>query len=602
LNAVAAELTGWPAAAAVGQSLSEVFQVLDADAGRPLDNPAALRETCGTGPVGAAILVAKNGAVAFIDEGAAPLRDRIGNVRGAVLIFRDVSERRRQIAELERRERQFHSLAESIPRLCWMANPDGHVFWYNRRWYEFTGNSFAKMEGWGWQSMHDPLVLPRVMAGWRAAIQAGVPFEMDFPLKGADGRFRQFLTLVIPMRDQSGQVARWIGTNTDVTTVREAAQALRDRERELQTIADNTPDILSRYDRQLRHVFINRAAERVSGRPQAEFLGKTHRELGLPDAPRMEAALRFVFSQGERRTIELRHESQAGPLDFLVQFIPAPRPDGEVEHVLGVSRDRTAEKAAQDALRATDRRKDEFLATLAHELRNPLGPLRTGLRVLRKTQDAAVMQRTHEAMERQLGHLIRLIDDLMDVSRLTSGKVVLRRERVSLESLVEMALEATRVQVEASGHTLLVDVAEPTLWLDVDVTRMCQVLANLLTNAVKYSPDGSRISLAAWREDCQVVIAIGDEGLGIPAHMLAQVFELFAQINNTLARAQGGLGVGLTWRAASSTCTAAASSPPAPASTRAAPLPCACRPPSRWRLDNGLESVMPRWISIRKRI
>ncbi len=218
---------------------------------------------------------------------------------------------------------------------------------------------------------------------------------------------------------------------------------------------------------------------------------------------------------------------------------------GRPASMTGTITDITDRKCAEEALKDADRRKDEFLATLAHELRNPLAPLRTGLHVLNLSGDPAVVARTREMMERQLSHMVRLIDDLLDVSRINSGKITLRKEQVLLATVVDTAVEASRPIVESSKHQLRTALSEEPVWLTADSTRLAQVITNLLANAAKYTPEGGIIDLSAAREGREVVIRITDTGLGIPPGMLADVFEMFTQVNRTLERSQGGLGIGL---------------------------------------------------------
>ncbi|WP_165250914.1 PAS domain S-box protein [Paludisphaera soli] len=199
------------------------------------------------------------------------------------------------------------------------------------------------------------------------------------------------------------------------------------------------------------------------------------------------------------------------------------------------------------ALQETDRRKDEFLATLAHELRNPLAPVRNGMQILRLGPAAGeARERTLGMMDRQLAHLVRLVDDLMDVSRVTSGKVVLRRERVELREIVEAAVETSRQMIDGGGHELVVRVPEGPLPLDADRTRLVQVVSNLLNNAAKYTPQGGRIEVSAALEGAAVAIRVADDGIGVPAEMLPRIFDMFTQVGASLDRAQGGLGIGLT--------------------------------------------------------
>jgi signal transduction histidine kinase len=235
-------------------------------------------------------------------------------------------------------------------------------------------------------------------------------------------------------------------------------------------------------------------------------------------------------------------------------------PDGTPTYFDGITVDVSAQKRDQERLARVlnrereqarlleeqDRRKDEFLATLAHELRNPLAPIRTGLQFLRMGGSGEQATRTHEMMERQLRHLVRLVDDLLDISRITLGKVELKKERVDFRTLLGSAIEATRPLVEAANHELAVRLPADALPLDADPTRLAQVLANLLNNAAKYTPPGGRIQLTAEIEASMLVVRISDTGVGIPPDMLSKVFDMFTQVGRSIDQSQGGLGIGLT--------------------------------------------------------
>jgi len=219
-----------------------------------------------------------------------------------------------------------------------------------------------------------------------------------------------------------------------------------------------------------------------------------------------------------------------------------------------IFRDLTDEKRVADNLRRlatnlaeTDRRKTEFLATLAHELRNPLAPLQNGLEIMRlSTGNPEVLGKTREMMERQLTHMVRLVDDLLDVARITRGKVNLKKEPVELKNIVRSAVETSMPLIRASRHELDVHVADETMVLDADPTRLAQVVSNLLNNAAKYTPTGGRIVLMAKRDGIEAVVAITDNGVGIPEDLLPTVFDMFTQVGQNKEQAQGGLGVGLT--------------------------------------------------------
>jgi two-component system, sensor histidine kinase len=205
-----------------------------------------------------------------------------------------------------------------------------------------------------------------------------------------------------------------------------------------------------------------------------------------------------------------------------------------------------AELARQaEELRRADRRKDEFLATLAHELRNPLAPIRTGMDLLVRRRDHESAERTLGVMQRQVTHMVRLIDDLLDVSRITRGKLELKRERVSVTAVVAAAIEASRPLIEKNQHTLRVDVKDASLHFEADVTRIAQVISNLLNNSSNYTASGGLIELTVERVGEDALIQVRDNGTGIPREHLENIFEMFSQVNRTLDRSHGGLGIGL---------------------------------------------------------
>lgn len=215
--------------------------------------------------------------------------------------------------------------------------------------------------------------------------------------------------------------------------------------------------------------------------------------------------------------------------------------------------DITPLRQAEDELRRravelqdADQRKDEFLAMLAHELRNPLSPIRSSLEIMRiREVDDPHVRKSRDIIGRQVDHLTRLVDDLLEVSRINSGKIELQRERLTLASVVARAVEASRPAIDAKGHHLVVSLKDTPVWVDADLTRLTQVLGNLIHNAAKYTPDGGRITIEAGREGPDAVIRVRDTGFGLPVNMLSRVFDMFTQVNRSLDRSQGGLGIGL---------------------------------------------------------
>jgi signal transduction histidine kinase len=199
------------------------------------------------------------------------------------------------------------------------------------------------------------------------------------------------------------------------------------------------------------------------------------------------------------------------------------------------------------ALQAADQRKDAFLATLAHELRNPLAPLRNGLQLLKLAKDdPAFIERTRNMMEQQLGQMVRLIDDLLDVSRINNDMIELSKELMPVDLPIRQAVETSSPLLDSQQHTLRIELAPEPLFLQGDATRLTQVFSNLLNNAAKYTPKGGNIRIEAARDGDAVVVSVIDNGIGIPQHMLGEVFDMFMRVDDSLERAQGGLGVGLS--------------------------------------------------------
>jgi PAS domain S-box-containing protein len=329
-------------------------------------------------------------------------------------------------------------------------------------------------------------------------------------------------------------------------------EAPRSAEQEFRTLADNIPYLVARFDRELRHVYVNPQVERLTGLPASEYLGKTNRQMAAAPEDILvagEERLRHVLQTGSETALEFT----LGDRSFHAWFGPEFGATGRIETLLCITRDVTEQKRLEAELRRrmeelahADRRKDEFLATLAHELRNPLAPLRNGLELLRRGgDDPALGTRTRQMMERQLGHLVRLVDDLLDLARVTQGKLQVRLQAVDLVSVVESAVETARPLLEERRHRLQVTLPEAQVLLHADLTRLAQVLGNLLTNAAKYTDPGGHVSVTAECRGQLVVIRVEDDGIGIPAQELPRLFRIFSQVTPALERTQGGVGIGL---------------------------------------------------------
>jgi PAS domain S-box-containing protein len=483
-------------------------------------------------------------------------------------------ERTRISHALRESEHVFRALANSIANLAWMARPDGWIYWYNDQWYEYTGTTPADMEGWGWEQVHDASTLPTVKERWQHSIATGTPFEMVFPLRGADGTFRRFLTRVNPVRDSRGQVVHWFGTNTDVENERRAAEVnaeLRERERlarheaELQkrllySLFMQAPTLIAVL-RGPDHVveLANPPVCRIWGRTEEELLNHPLLEV-LPELRDQvfPSLLSEVYETGvpyvgnEIPAILARKQGPPETVYFNFVYSPFRNADGAIAGIFVIASDVTEQVLARnqlnelrEAAESANRAKDEFLAMLGHELRNPLSPILTALQLMKlRGSDASERERT--VIERQVNHLTRLVDDLLDVSRIARGKVELKEEIVEIGEIVAKAIEIASPLLEQRTHTLNVQVDRRGLTVKGDSTRLSQVISNLLTNAAKYTAPGGHITIRTEEDGGDVVIRVRDDGMGIAPEVLPRVFELFVQERQAIDRSQGGLGLGLT--------------------------------------------------------
>jgi two-component system, chemotaxis family, CheB/CheR fusion protein len=293
----------------------------------------------------------------------------------------------------------------------------------------------------------------------------------------------------------------------------------------------------------------NLGAQRLFGYTAQEAIGRPVTMLMAPERHHEAFDILLRIRRGERlehyETERVRKDGTRVQVSLSVS--PLITADGQIIGASKIARDITAPKLAEQALREADRRKDEFLATLAHELRNPLAPIRNSLHLLELSGNtSSAVEYVRAMMERQVNHMVRMVDDLMEVSRITRGKIELRRERVDLDSVIRSAIETSQPWFDAAGHRLDLSIPAEPLVLDADPVRLAQVFANLLNNAAKYTEQPGTIRVAARREDGGVTVSVRDSGIGIPAEMLPRVFEMFAQIDSARGRSQGGLGIGLT--------------------------------------------------------
>ena len=376
--------------------------------------------------------------------------------------------------------------------------------------------------------------------------------------RGVDGAdVQRYLDLVfIALRDGGGAVTGLLVHGVDQTDRKLAEIALHDSRERFQKIVGQAATGVVEMDVAGNIRLVNQRFCDMLGYREEELLGRGILEVTAPDSAALTAeTLGALLATGQGFQIDKHYRRKDGTLVAATSSVNAVRgANGETQGVVAIVLDTTESKRAAENLRRladdlaeADRRKTEFLATLAHELRNPLAPIRSGLGVMRLNRDLpAGMTRVREMMERQVSHMVHLIDDLLDVARISGGKLNLRMERVSLNGVLASAVETSLPLVEAAHHELTLDLPDDVLLVDADATRIAQVVSNLLNNAAKYTPAGGRIDLALRRDGGQAVVTVTDTGIGIPAHALLTVFEMFSQVGSGAERAQGGLGIGLS--------------------------------------------------------
>jgi PAS domain S-box-containing protein len=648
---------------------------------RAADGDVPIVMFTGRGDEDVAVEFMKAGAVDYLPKASLTPERLTTSFRYALEMARTAAARRQAEQDLRDQESRFRTLANAIPQLAWIADAEGSIYWYNQRWYDYTGTTLEEMQGWGWQAVHHPDHVQRVVERIRRSFQTGDPWEDTFPLRGTDGEYRWFLSRAVPMRRSDGSITGWFGTNTDVTEQIEAERMLREREAEFRTLANAIPQLAWIADSDGRRYWFNDRwyeytglrpdqcvglgwqlvhhpdhRERVCNGQLAAFRAQiewedTHRlhradgeyrwflSRAMPIKDREGRVLRWIGTNTDiserlesehalaaseerfRRALAIetvgvifftvtgeitgandaflrmagftRADVEAGRArwdeltapEFMPQSLRAVeefkatgrttpyekqyvRPDGTrwwalfaatrlnekegVEFVVDLTAQKAVERERESLLnRERDARahaehatkvRDEVLAILAHDLRNPLQSILGAASMLALTAEQDKRQRQLQILVRAVRGMERLVTDLLDVARIESGTFAIRKERVDTTTLIREMVELCEPQAAARNIALGADVGEDVKPMLADRDRLLQVLSNLLGNALKFSEAGGRVVVRAANTDGAVRISVEDSGRGISEDDLPHVFDRFWQVDRT---SRGGAGLGL---------------------------------------------------------
>ena len=545
LNPAAETLLGWSEREAHGQLLSDVLHVVDEETQTPIENPATQvlhrGKTVGLSP-NRSVLIGRDGTERPIDDSAAPLRDEQGNVVGSVVMFRDVSERRTVEITLERNQRELTDFFNNASVALHWIGPDGTILRANRAELEMLGYAQEEYVGRHISKFH---VDRDAIDDLLARLFQGDPI-VRYParMRCKDGSIKKVLIDSNSFWEK-GRLVHGCCFMFDVTEQKRGEET---RSLLAAIVAASDDAIISKT---LDGIVLswNEGAQRLFGYSPAEIVGRSIDLIIPPELREEERQILRRISQGERvehfETVRLTKDGRR--IDVSLTVSPVRDDTGRVIGASKVARDISERKRVDETLREADRRKDEFLATLAHELRNPLAPIRHSLEILVRSEgDPRLFRHATDILGRQLSHMIRLVDDLLDVSRITRDKLQLQKTRVDLASIINHAVESTRPLAERDQQTIEVALPSEPIYLDADPMRLAQVFSNLFNNACQYTEPGGRIWLTAERQNGEVVLMVRDSGIGMPADQLDGIFEMFTQVEEDNERPRRGLGIGLT--------------------------------------------------------
>ena len=449
-------------------------------------------------------------------------------------------------------ENESRAIANSIPQMAWSADPQGHIHWFNQRWYDYTGLTYEDMRGWGWRAVHSPEHLERVVQKYRDCFSQGIDWEDVFPLRAADGSYRWFLSRAAPIRNESGRILNWFGTNTDITAQLENDSALT----RLAAVVESSRDFVAMADAELRPMFINQGGRTMTGFGDRDvvnasfadfFPAEEHEKLNAEIIPTL---LAERYWEGE---MHFRHFRTGVLIPVLFNLFPIVDAKNVIIGFATVTRDISDQKRfaanleeAKDAAEKANSAKSVFLANMSHEIRSPLGAI-MGFSDLLKRSDITKDELASfiTIIDRNSHHVLRIIDDILDLSKVEAGKMLIEHIVFSLPEMLAdfTSLMGLRAREKGIDFELKIPTTIPECIVS-DPTRLRQILTNVVGNAIKFTERG-RVQVAVNYHDRELVFAVSDTGVGLTKEQSDKLFQAFQQADVSTTRKFGGTGLGL---------------------------------------------------------
>jgi len=480
-----------------------------------------------------------------------PLRRPDGTIVGGLNLLVDISDRRRAEEDLRDIEQRFAQFMHNLPGLAWIKDRHGRYVYANDAAERAFATPPGDLLGRTDREIFPPSTAAEFEANDLRVLESDCGIQTIETLEHDDGAVHHSIVSKFPIQGRDGTTTLVGGVAFDVTELKQTEQALRRSEAWFRTLAEASPALIWRLDPAGDFTYVNPPYLEYFGRHEDELLDRGWFPLLHPeDASAYMAAVNTAQRDRGRLQAAVRVRHRNGDWRWIESYaLPLFSDDGEYLGHIGTSLDITERKQVEKALSEADSRKDEFLAMLAHELRGPLAPIRNSIEIMRQMAVPATGD-VVQTLDRQVSHLVRLVDDLLDVSRISRGRIELRRERLDIRTIVEHAVEAVRPLCRDFDQSLTVDLPAQPAFVDGDPARLAQVLGNLLSNSSKFTNRGGRISIgvddASSAPPASVVVRVRDTGIGIAPEQIARIFDLFMQVDTSLERVSGGLGIGLT--------------------------------------------------------